>query len=445
MKTVIKQIADMIIGTEFENKTYIVGGFVRDKLLNISNEDLDIVVEIPKGGRKLAKYLYEKKLCSKPVIFDNFGTAFVMFNEHKIEFVMTRKEAYRDKNRKPDVLFGTLKEDVFRRDFTINSLVMDIISQQILDISGKGISDLKDKLIRSTSNPEIIFGEDPLRMLRAVRFAIRLGFQIEKKTSEGIIGNAEKLQHISWERRRDELTKMLISQQPAKAIKMLCNFGLMKNIIPELEELKGLKQGKYHHLDAFEHTLLAMQNTPSDLILRLATLLHDIGKPTAFTQTENEIHFYGHEHIGAKKAVKILKRLKFSSSQIGEIKFLIENHMRLKSFGNNAEKLTDKALRKLIFQSEEKLEPLLNLIHADNLAHSPQYNLPNQISSVRKKINLLQKNEEKKMPISGQDIMNYFEIQSGKKIGRLLNKAQEIWFENPELKKDEILKLLNRS
>jgi poly(A) polymerase len=443
MEKVVKIISEAIIGTEFKNKVYLVGGYVRDKIMGNYSDDLDIVVELPTGGRRLAKFLHEKKLCSKPVIFDNFGTAFVLMNNHKIEFVMTRKEIYRDKDRKPDVAFGTLEEDIFRRDFTINSNVINVNSDKIIDISGKGIEDIENKIIRSTSDSEIIFSEDPLRMLRAVRFAVRFGFMIEENTKAGIMNNAEKLKHISWERRRDELTKMLESEKPCEAVQMLYEFGLMKNIVPELEKLKGLEQGKYHHLDAFEHTLLTLKNSQPDIVSRLAAFLHDISKPDLYKNKDGNIHFFGHEKLGAKMAEKILKRLKYSTIKINEVKLAINGHMRLKSFANDTSDFSDKALRKLIHQSRDKLESLLNLIHADNLSHHPDYCLPNQIPKLRERIMKLNEIEDlENMPVTGDDIMAKFGIRSGKKVGRILEKAQEIWFENPDLSSEEILEKL---
>ena len=444
MEKVVKIIADAIIGTEFENNVYLVGGYVRDKIMGNHSDDLDIVVELPKGGRRLSKFLYELKLCSKPVIFDNFGTAFVVMNDHKIEFVMTRKEIYRDKDRKPDVAFGTLKEDIFRRDFTINSNVIKVNSDDIIDISQKGIDDIHNKIIRSTSEPKIIFSEDPLRMLRAVRFAVRFGFEIDPETQKGILNNAEKLSHISWERRRDELIKMLESEKPCEAIRMLEEFGLMKNIVPELEKLKNLQQGKYHHLDAYEHTLLTIKNSVPDITSRLAALLHDIAKPETAGTKDGQIHFYGHEHAGAKQAEKILKRLKFSIAQINKVKSAIFGHMRLKSFADGTSDFSDKALRKLIHRSEDNLDSILNLIHADNLSHAPQYCLPNQIPTLKERIKKLKENmNSDKFPLSGEDLMEKFGIRSGKKVGRLIETAKEIWFENPNLNKDEILEKLS--
>ncbi|MBC8385769.1 MAG: HD domain-containing protein [Candidatus Cloacimonetes bacterium] len=440
MKKIEQIISEAIIGTEFENKTYIVGGYVRDKIMGIQNQDMDIVVENKNGGEGLACLLYRKNISTRPVIYENFGTASVMIDDHKIEFVMSRKESYRDKDRKPEVQLGTLRDDIFRRDFTINSLVMNIISGEIKDLSGKGISDIKNRIIRSTSDPEVIFGEDPLRMLRAIRFSVKSGFEIESETEKGIRNNSPKLKHISWERRRDELIKMLKSDEPVWAINLLYDYDLMRNLIPEFEKLRNLQQGKCHNLDAFDHSLSVLELTEPNLELRLSALLHDIGKPEVVSEDESGIHFYKHDKVGSDIAGKILKRLKFSSSQIVKVKFLISNHMRLKSFGKNGELVSDKAIRKLIYQSGDNLEILLKLIHADNQVHAENYKMPNQIPEIRKRITKIRKvSNTKKLPLNGKDIMDRFKIESGKKVGEFLSEASEIWFEHPDWEKERIL------
>jgi len=441
MEKIEKIISEAIIGTEFLDKTFIVGGYVRDKVMGFQSQDMDIVVEMKNGGKKLANFLYRKGVSSRPVIFENFGTAFVLMGNHKIEFVMTRKESYREKDRKPEVETGTLKEDVFRRDFTVNSLLMDIVSGKIIDISGKGLSDIRSKIIRSTSNPEIIFGEDPLRMLRAIRFSVKLGFTIEPGTAKGIRDNSTKLKHISWERKRDELIKMLESEEPVRAIRLLDDFDLLKNLVPELEKLKGLQQGKCHDLAAFEHTLHVLELTKPDLELRLSALLHDIGKAETVSKDENGIHFFEHEKTGTEISKKILKRLRFPLHQIKKISYLTQSHMILKSAGKNGEKISNKELRKLIFESGENLEMLLDLIHADNQIHAKDYTKPVQVPGIRKRITALKKDfSNPEMPVTGKDVMEFFKLKEGTKIGELLEKAKDIWFEHPDWRKERILK-----
>ncbi|HPR16993.1 MAG TPA: HD domain-containing protein [Candidatus Cloacimonadota bacterium] len=442
---VIELIRANIIGTKFAEKSFLVGGFVRDLLLKQASDDIDIVVELPDGGRELAKFLHEKGIASHPVIYDNFGTALVNIGEHKIEFVMTRRESYRAKNRKPDVLFGSLREDVFRRDFTINSLIQDLVSGEILDLSGKGLSDLKDGIIRSTSQPEIIFKEDPLRLLRAVRFTNRFHFSLEEQTRQGILKNAEMLDYISWERRRDELLKMLIESDPVPALEMLVEFGLMPYLIPELLPMIGLAQGRKHCSDAWGHTMLVLQNTRPDQKLRLAALLHDIGKPLVRSENETGIHFYHHENAGTKLASKILTRLKIPSDLSRDILLLIRLHMRLKQSGKKAEIISDAALRRLIVQAGSSLDLLLELIHADNLSHATEFNLPDQIAQVTARLKpLVEEIIKHNLPLTGKDLILRFGLEPGEEIGNLLDKATEIWLESPQIKKEELLMKLEK-
>ena len=444
MNKIRKKIAEAIKGTRFENKTFIVGGYVRDKVMGIQSEDMDIVVELKNGGKDLANFLFDKGISSRPVIFPNFGTAFVMIKNHKIEFVMTRKESYREKDRKPDVEQGTIEEDIFRRDFTINSLIMNIVTEEIQDVTGKGFPDIKNKIIRSTSVPEIIFSEDPLRMLRAVRFAVQLGFYIEENTREGILNNANKLKYISWERRRDELIKIMVSNDPVAGIRLLIKFDLMKNLIPEIYDIKDLEQNRYHDLDVLEHSLEVVSKTSPDPVLRIAALLHDIGKAGTITKDEKGIHFYGHESTGADITKKILKKLKFPKDTITKIYVLIKHHMRLKNAGENAEKFSDKAIRKLIFDLGDNLDKILDLIHADNLCHAPDYCMPKQIPELKKRISEIKNRlTDRKSPVKGKDVIEYFKIKSGKKVGILLKQAEDIWLEHPEWDKTKILKAIN--
>jgi poly(A) polymerase len=445
MHKVEKLICQTIKDSEFAGKTFIVGGFVRDQIMDIVSDDIDVVIAMPEGGRKLAEFLYEKKIASRPVIYDNFGTALVEINGHKVEFVMTRKECYRDKNRKPEVESGTLEEDVYRRDFTINSLLLDVITGEVIDITGKGLSDIKEGIIRSTSEPDIIFKEDPLRILRAVRFAARFNFRIEEKTKIGINKNADMLQHISWERRRDEFVKMLSRRNPIPAMNMLIDFGLMKYVVPELLEIVGLQQDKHHVLDAWGHSLKVVENIRPTMKLHLIALLHDVGKARVKTEDANRIHFYKQEVVSSELANKILRRLKFSNEEIKEVETVIRFHMRLKDAGAEAEKISDKALRRLVMQAGDSLETLLELIHADNISHADEFNLPLQIPNIRCRLEVIKQEMKKKyMPVSGKDLIRFFKLKPSEEIGKLLDRATEMWLENPDSSRDEILMKLDK-
>jgi len=226
---------------------------------------------------------------------------------------------------------------------------------------------------------------------------------------------------------------------------MLIALDLMKNLIPEFSEIMNITQNKFHDKDVLEHTLSVLEKTNPNRILRVSALLHDIGKARTRTQDKTGIHFYKHEIISSQMAREILNKLKFSGDYIKDVSFIIKNHMRLKSFENKLEGLSKKAIRKLILSSGNNLDILLDLIHADNLSHAADYCLPGQIPEIRKRIEKIKMElAENKFLVSGRDIIDYFEIGSGKKVGRLLSKAEEIWHEHPNWGKEKILAELER-
>ncbi|MBC8415028.1 MAG: CCA tRNA nucleotidyltransferase [Candidatus Cloacimonetes bacterium] len=437
MKEIIKTIADTIVGSCFWNKTFIVGGYVRDLIMGIECNDLDIVVAFEDGGKELAQMLYEKGISTKPVIFERFGTAIINIGGHQIEFVMTRKEAYSACSRKPDVAAGSLEEDILRRDFTINSLSMNINTGDISDLTGKGREDITNKIIRTVSNPELTFKEDPLRMLRAVRFAVQLNFEIEAQTQDGIKQQADELAHISWERKRDELTKILLSKYPAHGIEMLKQFGLMKHLIPELEEIIELPGEHSDDLDVYSHSLKVIEHVRPHLGLRLAGLLHNIAKDTI--PEENEIICLDYETRDALLIKQILKRLMFPNKVIKVVIFLVDNHTRL-NFMENMEMLSNTFVMGFIKEMKGKLDILFEFIQADKISHLPKYCKPDFIPVLKKRIDKIRKQfEGRTMPVKGVDIMEYFNISAGEKVGELLKKAETIWWEHPEWNKESIL------
>ena len=382
MKEIIKIITDAIVGTRFWNKTFIVGGYVRDLIMEKESPDLDIVVALENGGNELAQMLYEKGISTKPVVFERFGTAIIDIDGHQIEFVMTRKEAYLPRSRKPDVVSGNLEEDIQRRDFTINSLSMNINTGDISDLTGKGREDIANKIIRTISEPEVTFKEDPLRMLRAVRFAVQLNFEIEAKTQDGIKQQADELTHISWERKRDELIKILLSEYPSHGIEMLKQFGLMTHLIPELETIFELPGEYSDDLNIYSHSLKVMEQVRPHLGLRLAGLLHNIAKSTI--PKETEIDLFNLETRDALLIKQILKRLKFSNDLIGEVIFLVDNYTRLDSM-ENMEMLSNTFVMGFIKEMKGKLDILFEFIQADKISHLPKYCKPDFIPVLKKK------------------------------------------------------------
>jgi tRNA nucleotidyltransferase/poly(A) polymerase len=293
-------IKSQIKDTEWDNRVYAAGGYVRDELLGQVPKDLDLMIDKENGGIEFAEWLMKKlgiyRKGSNPVIYPRFGTAKfnlrgMKFNgydlsELDIEAVMPRSEKYEDGSRKPDVEFSSLKKDSERRDLTVNSMFKNLTNDEILDLTGMGREDLKKGLVRSPIDPDIIFDEDPLRMMRVIRTTVKYNWKLPLFMIRSLKKNAKKLQNISSERIREELDKMLLTKTPDKAIRLLQILGLSKYIFPELDKLIKMKQNKFHKYDAMRHTLEVLKNTPPDLVTRLSALLHDIGK--AKTKTENK-------------------------------------------------------------------------------------------------------------------------------------------------------------
>ncbi|HOK54158.1 MAG TPA: CCA tRNA nucleotidyltransferase, partial [Armatimonadota bacterium] len=284
----------------YEYRLYLVGGIVRDEILGSpGEEDIDIVLE--GDATKLARYLFNIGITDfKPVVFPRFGTAMVSIEGTQVELVSARSESYAPESRKPEIELASLEQDVLRRDFTINTLMKNLHTGEILDITGKGLSDLREGIIRTPTDPEVTFEDDPLRMLRAIRFSARFGFVIEDKTYEAIKNKAHRLSIISKERIRDEFSKMLMTSRAAQAIETLRTTGLLAQFAPELLEMYGVTQNIYHLYDVWTHTMKALESLPdtADLALRLATLFHDVGKPkTRSVDEKSQVHFYSHQHI----------------------------------------------------------------------------------------------------------------------------------------------------
>jgi poly(A) polymerase len=447
-----------IKGTKYQGKAFLAGGAVRDEILGMPIKDIDIVIELPNGGIEFAQWLTKKlgiQSKANPVVFPRFGTA--KFNlrgvTHNgedlssidIEVVMTRKERYADDSRKPDVSPGTLKQDVERRDFTVNSLLKDLSTGEILDLTGMGKSDIKAGVVRTPLNPDIIFTEDPLRMLRAVRFAMKYNWKLPMFMLRALQKNANRLKNISVERIKEELDKMLMTKSPDRAIKLLAVVGLIDYVAPELNALRGMKQNKFHKDDAFEHTLEVVKNVPPNIVKRLAALFHDIGKTTTKTVVDAEIHFYKHEDIGADIVKDILTRLHYPNDIINAVVIAVRNHMRLKGSGAEGTEISNKALRKLQKDLGEHLEDTLDIMHADNLAHSINAAMPKQIPGIRDRLTRLNKivPAKEKAPIDGNDIIS-LGFKQGPEIKKIKDDATDYWYDDPIRTKEDLITYIKK-
>ena len=451
-------LQQQVKSSRWKGKVYLAGGAVRDELLGLPIKDIDLVVDMPNGGIEFAKWLTKKLgvyTNGNPVIFPKFGTA--KFNlrgvSHKgvdissvdIEVVMPRTEKYTYGSRKPEVGQGTMAQDVERRDFTVNTLIKDLTTGEIQDLTGMGRKDIETGIIRTPLDPDVIFRDDPLRMLRAVRFTVKYKWKLPLFMIKGIARSAHMLNTISQERIRDELDKMLVTGSPAQAIRILQVTGLSKYVMPELDMLIGLKQNKYHIWDVNKHTLEVLKGTPANIQTRLAALFHDIGKAETKEIIDNEVHFYRHEDVGADTARDIMKRLKYPNNVIDSVTASIRAHMRLKQAGKEGEVISDKALRKLQADLGDHLEQTLDLIHADNINHAPEYNLEKQIPAIRKRLKNLKNapvSSKIPIPVNGYDVMQVTGVRPGPLVKILLAVVTDAWMEDPEITKKQALDLI---
>ena len=406
-------------------EVYLVGGFVRDLILNRRNKDIDVMVV--GNGIDFAK-LISKKLNKKLQIFKNFGTAMLKTENYDIEFVGARKESYSKDSRNPVVEQGTLVEDLSRRDFTINSLAISLNKKnygEIIDLFS-GRADIDKKIIRTPLDPKTTFHDDPLRMMRAARFASQLDFLVDKNNLEFIKGENKRIEIISKERINDELNKILMSKKPSVGLKVLKESGLLELILPEICDLQGIDEieGKTHK-DNFYHTLKVLDNiceNTENLWLRWVALLHDIGKPKT-KKFDKKIGwtFHGHEYVGSKMVDKIFRRLKLPlNEKLKYIKKLILLSSR--PIVLSLENITDSAVRRLIFDAGDDIDDLLTLCEADITTKNEhlQQKYLNNFKIVREKIKIVEERDQIRNfqpPISGEEIMSSFGLKPCKEIG----------------------------
>ena len=416
-------------------ESFIVGGFVRDLILNRSvKKDIDIMCV--GSGIDLAKAVQKKiNPKSKINIFKRYGTAMINHGDYQIEFVGSRKESYSEDTRNPSVESGNFMDDMLRRDFTINTLAIILNADkfgELVDTFG-GIKDLEKKIIITPSEPNKTFSDDPLRMLRAVRFACQLNFNIDQITIDSIIENSHRLTILSPERISDEINKILLCDNPSIGFKSLEKMNLLQYIIPELIDLKGVEEVEGQtHKDNFYHTLEVVDNiskNTSNLWLRWAALLHDIGKaPTKKFDKKIGWTFHGHEYVGSKMVKNIFKRLNLPLNET--LKYVQKIVMMSSRPIVIAEDIaTDSAVRRLIYDAGNSIEDLLTLCEADittkNIKKSVKYQ--NNFKIVRKKITDLEERDSIRNfqpPITGEIIMEHYKIKPCKEIGIIKEKIK---------------------
>ncbi|MBP3253350.1 MAG: HD domain-containing protein [Bacteroidales bacterium] len=418
---------------------YIVGGYVRDLIMHRPSTDIDIVtvgsgIELAKA---VAEFIPNKKKVS---VFKNFGTAMIHYStpdrDWQIEFVGARKESYNFNSRKPTVENGTLEDDQNRRDFTINALAVSLNSNTFGELTDpfNGLYDIERHIIRTPLNPDITFSDDPLRMMRCIRFATQLDFSILPETFEAIVRNKERIGIISQERITEELNKIMLSKFPSIGFKLLDKCGLLQIIFPEVANLKGVECiGERSHKDNFRHTMEVLDNVASqsdNLWLRWAALLHDIAKPLCKRyDPATGFSFHGHEIKGMKMCKYIFRRLKLPMNEnLRYVQKLVQLHLRPIALVEQG--VTDSAVRRCLFEAGDDIEDLMLLCHSDitskNMAKKAKY-----IQNLRLVKQKMKETEEKdrirnfKIPVSGEEIMQMYGLEPCRTIGILKEKIKD--------------------
>jgi len=421
------------LADEIGIEVYIVGGFIRDLILDRKNEDIDflIVGDVIKYAQTLASAFGIKEI----VIYKNFGTAHFIYKGLNLEFVGARKESYKKSSRKPDVTEGTFYDDISRRDFTINTLAISILKENFGELIDQfnGIDDIKKKIIRTPLDPKITFDDDPLRILRAFRFASQLNFSVDDSVLKAAEELRERLEIVSQERITDEFLKILKSPKPSIGFKLLQSTKVMEIIFPEISQMIGVEQRKdYYHKDVFYHTLEVVDNISKktdDVWLRFAALVHDIAKPKTKKFVEGTgWTFHGHEELGARMMKSIFKRMKLPMNKLDYIEKLVRLHLR--PIALISADVTDSAIRRLVVSADEDLEDLITLCRADITSKNPEKvekYLKNYEVVMQKVRDVKEKDHLRafQSPVSGEVIMQVCNLKPSKKVGKIKTAIEE--------------------
>lgn len=418
-------------------EVYVIGGFVRDHILGRVHPDKDIDIVVLGDGPAMARAVaMEISGDIRVTVFKTFGTAMFRYENYDIEFVGARKESYSADSRKPSVIPGTLEDDQNRRDFTINALAISLNRNnpgEVLDPFG-GLDDLHDGIIRTPLDPDTTFSDDPLRMMRAVRFATQLGFAIDPETLSSISRNAERIKIVSAERITTELNKIMATETPSRGFTLLEDTGLLKIILPEIDRLKGVedKEGKGHK-DNFHHTVKVLDNLAlksDDLWLRWAALLHDVAKPATKKFVKGTgWTFHGHEFLGAKMVPEIFKRLKLPlNDRMKYVQKLVGLHLRPISLVQ--EEVTDSAVRRLLFEAGEDIDDLMLLCEADITSGNRMkvQKHRDNFALVRRKLKEIEEKDAVRTfqpPVHGDEIIATFNIPPGPVVGVIKSAIKE--------------------
>lgn len=411
-----------------QKSLFLVGGCVRDMLLKKAIHDIDMTTDA--RPEEIKRLLNQAGADALYAIGEKYGTIGALFGSVQIEVTTYRSERYTDGDRHPEVEFGTsLYSDLARRDFTVNAMAYDLMNDRLLDpFNGK--LDLDDGLLRAVENAEERFMEDPLRIMRALRFHSQLGFKIEKSTEQALFVNASLLETISWERKRDELCKLIQGAYARQALETMAQVNVMGYILPELADLYDVKQHPYHLKDAFEHTLLVVnQAEKTNLVLRLAALFHDLGKASTRTEVDGKSHFYGHEDVGEERTRKLMRRFCFDNETIRKVCTLVRLHMRI---NNYRPEQSDSTVRRLVMEAGDVYDELVQLARADRESDlAPAYykaasNYLEQFVERVKELEMKVAPDQLKSPLDGKELMGITGRKQGPWIGRLKQGLTEL-------------------
>ena len=437
-KPFLKELSNLYAKNGFQ--IYLVGGAVRDGILDIETKDFDFTTNA--SSEDSIKMLNKNKYKTTE-IGRAFGTIETTVEDYSIHITTYREDKYNKGSRKPEIkTSGELETDLSRRDFTVNAIAYDINNNEIIDPYG-GLKDLSEGLIRTPDTADISFSDDPLRMLRACRFVSTHGFTPNNELFKAISKNAERIEIVSTERIRDEFTKLLTGKDPSLGLKAFVESGLSELIMPELNELKIEVDPKHHHKDVYEHTMVVLDRVSPTLVSRMSALLHDIGKPKTKGIENGKVHFRHHEVVGAKMSKKILKRLKYDNETIKKVSLLVENHLRPHTFKMG---WTDSAVRRYIIDAGGLLEELNDLVRADiTTKNKAKYEEINKyLDEMEERIKEVAEKEELsklRPPLSGDEIMEIFDLEPGPSVGIIMKALYEQRINDGEVSKEEATKL----
>ncbi|MCM8817962.1 MAG: CCA tRNA nucleotidyltransferase [Candidatus Omnitrophica bacterium] len=437
---IIEKMKDFALRKNIQ--VYLVGGYIRDKIMKKKNKDIDFVME--EDALEIAEEFSKMFNLPQPIFYGRFGTAMIEIEDIKLEFATARKESYPKNSRKPFVEKTTIYQDLERRDFTINSIAQNLITGEILDpFDGQG--DIKRKLIKTPIDPDKTFYDDPLRILRGIRFATKFKFKIEENTLIGMKKNKDRIKIVSEERIADEIIKILECSTPSIGFEVMDEIELLDIILPEIA---NLKEKRTHHpcKELFPHTMKTLDNCAKmtkNVYIRLACLLHDIGKPYTLKIENGKVSFHRHEFVGEKMSYNVCRRLKISEENARFIGKLIRFHLRPHLLAK--ENPSDSALRRFIREVGKDMKALFILAKSDLTSRNPKkikdaLERLNKLEDRIKEINRKDKLSSFKLAINGFDIMEILKIPSGKKVGIIKDYLENLVIDNQLQNKKRILK-----